>query len=521
MATTTIPKPLTIGSKVPWWVLILGVIGLGLAFLLPALRLGVGVSPDSAAYLGAARNLAAGKGVTVPFGEVIDGPLTQFPPLYPILLAVPGFLGGDPIASAGVIQALLLAGNTVVIALMIGKIAGTRPWAAAAGAALVTLSPNFLAIHQMAWAEGLFIWLTLLAILAIADYLQTARPALLWVGAALAGLATLTRYAGAAFIGALAVGVVWWGAGKLGQRLGRGLAFTLAASLPPALWLLYTALQTGAATSRQLGLHPPGAEHLRQLITTLAAWLWVPETVAMVVKLGALLLAAAGWVFLLRRALPGFSLKSPRLELLLGLAILAYGLFIGASLTLMDANIPLDQRILFPAWGCFATLTLGLLAKSLPQGGRGIAVAGVIWLVLTAAACWQDYQWAKGLYTAGNNYNTPNRASEQMIAQILALPEETLIYSNSPEAVYLQTGRSAYRLPRKVNLMSQQANEAFAQELADVKQAMMARNGVLIYYSWVKGKTVPTEEELAQAMPLRALLQTDVGTIYTILQIGN
>ena len=73
---------------------------LGMAGLLLATRLGIGLSTDSAVYIGAARNLESGRGLTVPFGREIGAPLTIAPPLFSAMLAMIGFFGLDPLTGA-------------------------------------------------------------------------------------------------------------------------------------------------------------------------------------------------------------------------------------------------------------------------------------------------------------------------------------------------------------------------------------------------------------------------------------
>jgi len=72
----------------------------GGASVLTATRWGIGASPDSVVYVGVARNLLEGRGLTVPFGGAGEALLTQFPPLYPATLAGLGLLGVDPLVAA-------------------------------------------------------------------------------------------------------------------------------------------------------------------------------------------------------------------------------------------------------------------------------------------------------------------------------------------------------------------------------------------------------------------------------------
>ena len=67
-------------------VILIAVAGIVVALL--AMRHGVGLSPDSVTYIGAARNLADGRGFTLASGgEAADAPITWYPPMYSATLA--------------------------------------------------------------------------------------------------------------------------------------------------------------------------------------------------------------------------------------------------------------------------------------------------------------------------------------------------------------------------------------------------------------------------------------------------
>ncbi len=65
----------------------------GAAALVFGTRWGVGLSPDSAIYIGAARNLLARHGLSVATYPGEFAPMTQYPPFFPALLAAIGLLG--------------------------------------------------------------------------------------------------------------------------------------------------------------------------------------------------------------------------------------------------------------------------------------------------------------------------------------------------------------------------------------------------------------------------------------------
>src|SRR4026207_1373012 len=64
------------------YLLALAVVGMSFAFLV-TYRYGAGLSTDGARYLSSAENLIHGKGLNDYLGE----PLTQFPPLYSVIIA--------------------------------------------------------------------------------------------------------------------------------------------------------------------------------------------------------------------------------------------------------------------------------------------------------------------------------------------------------------------------------------------------------------------------------------------------
>ena len=73
---------------------------LGGGVLLHSSRWGLGLSPDSVVYIGAARSLLAGHGFTLPAESALFSPITHYPPLYSSLLAVTGSVAADPLNGA-------------------------------------------------------------------------------------------------------------------------------------------------------------------------------------------------------------------------------------------------------------------------------------------------------------------------------------------------------------------------------------------------------------------------------------
>src|SRR5687767_6838270 len=73
---------------------------LGGGVLLQSSRWGLGLSPDSVVYIGAARSLLAGHGFSLPSESALFSPITHYPPLYSSLLAVTGVVAADLLKGA-------------------------------------------------------------------------------------------------------------------------------------------------------------------------------------------------------------------------------------------------------------------------------------------------------------------------------------------------------------------------------------------------------------------------------------
>jgi hypothetical protein len=73
-----------------------------------ATHLGIGLYPDSIVYIGTARSILNGDGVRFlnDIGQI--APVTQYPPLYSLMIAALGVLGLDPLDGGALDQSVFL-----------------------------------------------------------------------------------------------------------------------------------------------------------------------------------------------------------------------------------------------------------------------------------------------------------------------------------------------------------------------------------------------------------------------------
>src|ERR1700744_4067797 len=131
---------------------------------------GIGISPDSIMYASTAQNIAQ-HGNLLTFN---GGPIVFFPIFYPVFLSIILFITRvNTVAAAPVINSILFCGVIFMSGLIVTKFktySGIYKWLILIA---VVLSPALLEIYTYLWSETLFIFITLLFVLAYYQYMQT------------------------------------------------------------------------------------------------------------------------------------------------------------------------------------------------------------------------------------------------------------------------------------------------------------------------------------------------------------
>ncbi len=482
-------------------------------------RWGVGTSPDSVAYISTARNLWSG------LAAASDTALIFRPPFYPFLLAAMGLVGLDPLVSARWLNALLFAGNVLLVGLVVWRCQPQTPWLAPLGALLALLALPLLEIHAYAWTEPAFICLGFAGLYGLSLFLVNEQKRWLWLTAVLFALAWLTRYAGLAFIVAGGVGLLLFSKKRWSHRVGDALILGVIGCVPLALWLGRNLGQGSSATGRSFVFHPVNRTHFWQAVFTLSDWLHIPAAAPGMLRVLVLAVLGMTAVAILFFSFTRSRRDTPHLlrlayERLLLLFLPTYLLFLLFSISFLDAATPLDGRILSPIYVASLLLGMWLLAELHPLMRRWrvmqVAVAGLLLLFLMVALG-RSGRWVYTAYERGLGFSSAAWQQAEIITHIRALPQGTLIFSNSPDAVYLLTNRLAQPLPRKVEATTQMANEHYAADLAAMGDRLRLEDGVVVYFLQVGQRAaVPGPQELVQSLLLHPVVETAEGTIYAL-----
>ena len=497
----------------------------GAAGILYATAAGIGVSPDSVTYIGTARNLLNGAGLTVPQGNGANVPLTQFPPVYPIVLAVLSLPGLDPFVTARWLAALLISANILMVGSILLYLLPDQLWAAILGAFMMLLAPLMANTYVMAWSEPLFILLAISGLFLLGNHLDAPRWWRLVAASIFIGLAFLTRYAGIAYVAAGGLGILILSREKIRKRLMETIVFWMISVLPLGVVLIRNVLDRGSATNRELAFHLISRARLWEGLTTLTAWMGIPQQVptwlhvlVLVVLFG---LVSAGLIRGIRlsrtvssqpgwRSLPGFILL-----LLLWLPI--YGGFLLISISFIDANTPLDYRILSPMLVGLLILLLfvpGWLASKSSSPRRWMWATLIAGVLLMAAYARVTLPTLRSYNIQGIGFSSVAWRNSPLIEAVEGEPDNLIIYSNAPDAIYLLTGRRASSLPRKFELAVDQANPDFSKEVQEIGQHLLNDQGLIVFLALDGRLSNPSEADLTSLLPLTVTFQDAEGKIY-------
>jgi hypothetical protein len=488
---------------------------------------GIGVSPDSATYIGVAHSLMSGYGLKVPFGSANGPPLapmTVFPPLFPVLLGLLGIIGTDPLHGATWINGSLFAANTLMVALVLRKCGGST-WIQALGSLFILTSVDMLIIHSMVWTEPLFLFSSLLGIFLLAAYIEEGRYPLLLASSTVIAGASLVRYAGVVWALAGSIGIVLFSEGTRSRRMRDAAAFAGLSVLPMAAWVVRNVYVTGNAAGRNIAFHPITSAAMGEAVATLSAWLLPGEVpvvlgrLTRVLEVSVVVLTAMslfrGKVQLTR---DGSSQPHPsKIPPLLFIFVVCYAALLLVSISFVDLQTPLDSRILSPVFVSGLIVTLCLACRVSSSGGRmgALKAVGVLLAITLACAyCVSAANWIGKTRREGLGFSAKRWRGLEILRRSEEVARNVRVYSNGPDALYVLSRRVAFRIPAKTDPTSGLENERYESEMAKMERDL-EQGAVIIYLSEISWRWyLPPENELKAVLPLRIRAASAGGTIY-------
>lgn len=434
-----------------------------------ATKWGPWVGSDSVEYVEAARNLAAGEGLVLirASGRVV--PLYLRPPLYSMVLAGLMSLGLDAI-EAGRFLAISLFFSLILLSTLLSQQAEDNYALALGIAAYILALPNIVRASTGLMSESLFMLLSLLAIILAVGSLIYHKQSLLIAAAVLAGLAWLTRFAGASSILVIALLPLLETNIGIMRRIVRSISALLIGALPFAVWTLSVRISGSAP-----GVYAfPDGNLWNALLPVRVAyadmlWEWLPfrliisidtyrSRVVILVLLFAILTLVLARIFL-RRKRHSDIIDSrafiPTTGLLFLLFSAAHALVVAIGFLIVEHPKPvLDQRVLLPSQITFFIGLVFILYSSVMHLRIPI-IRLVLPMALILPSVWTGWsttlEYVQQLNEEGAGYTSKAWLQSPIVDLVKKLSPSLAIWSSDPDAVAFFAQRPAFQIPELEN----------------------------------------------------------------------
>lgn len=482
-------------ANVLFFVLLAILIGLSFYLYIRCTPDGLGLVSDSVNYINGGRSIAAGSGYYRQSGGGELKAITNFPPLYSICLALPFLFGVDWQLAVWWIGLVFFVVNTVLIVRMIWLAGGNR-WAGLAGALMMLSMRPYLNYQFYAMSEPVYYCCTFLAFICMLRGFHSGKL-FWWFGCGVfCGGAFLARYIGIVSLCAVFGTVIVFCRGKRG----RTLAALFCGALPLiAAWLVRNALITGNASNRQVLSHWVTIDDLRHGVMIIWRWIFPSRYGGMdapvpwmVWSVAGFFIFAAAFCFIFMLIMIRRNQKAPEPVVCIWtwlLFIIGYNLFVVLTISLFDASVNIEERILFPAFMIFF-LILPVLAGWFLSGKEYLlsCIPLALIVMFTGIFAQDTIPHLSDMAEHGYGWGWKGWDSSPAMQIIRGLPEDKIIYTNQIEAVSLWTGRGAYALLDPVDPSSEQVREGYQDTLNEIRRQVNDGESVLVFFgitSWV------------------------------------
>ena len=412
---------------------------------------GIGISPDSIMYTSAARSFnAVGSFITF-----TNKPIVDFPVFYPFFLGSILFITKvDPITAGPVINGVLFAAVIYLSGWIMDRFINPSRIYKWLVLVAIVLSPALLQVYMYLWSETLFILLSLVFIIAYKQYLVKHNLNILLIAALIAGISTITRYAGITIIGTGGLLLLFDRYLIQKKKILHILLYGVTACSLLVLNLLRNALLTPTATGPREASLTPFGKNMYYFGTVICGWLNIKEQYYWLAPTFAWIILIALTLFFICRL---FKCKNNSYEHIALTFALIYGWFIIISSTLTRYE-QINSRLLAPMfipllWSCTVWI-VNAINKVRNYTQRVIAWSAFTLIMLVFAG--------NELYADINRYNdqsyygipgyTDDSWNRSAFIALLKHHKHLFkpgipIYSDAPEGVYFASGLPANLLP--------------------------------------------------------------------------
>ena len=499
----------------------LGLLGAGASmFIFWVMAHGPGRTSDSAVYIETAKSILAGNGFCIQ-----GKPITHWPPFYPLILAGSALLIPDIAQSVRYLHAIILGINVILIGLAFYISKERRIIVVVCAVLLFLFFPTTLLVHSTMWSEAPFIMFTLCGFLFLSLYFNNQNLPLLLASAISLGLAMTIRYTGVVLMFSAIVTLIIFGHSYKRKKIFDIVIFMLIAAAPLCFWLFRNVLIAGNATNRRFAWHPISLENVKTLIMNISIFI-IPISMPIGIYIRFIfdvlffVLVTAAFIITYRNNIHDQSIGQPILvfPFLCFLFFLGYLIFILISKCCFDASIPLDERILFPA---FVSLVIAVVGLAIPTfqylQKSAIRRIFIVFLVIFAILNCIRGSLAAVKLREGVRFTSPEYKyyNSETIYILRKFPVNTEIYSNLAYSINFLTDNKAVFLPFKKNPSTYIVNEHYKEEMESICRYCRESKAIIVYFYLMRKWYLPTQEEIESTCNLHILYKLSDGIIYT------
>ncbi len=453
---------------------------------------GVGLTNDSASYIGGARSLLSGQGYVRIAGDGLPRSITHFPPFYSLVLAgMAKLTGQDPLEAAKIVNLLCVVLNQLLFMLVLRELTASNLTAFAGGIAFLCAGP---VLHGSVYGLSEALYLTLfLAVFLLSLRCAGQRRTGMWLVIGLpAGLIVLTRYAGFAVIAALFVYALCV-LPNLRERLLSAALLLAGFCVPFGTWYFHNRGNGSSVANRVISVHLPAVDKIEEGVIHFIGF-FLPEYggwIERCLRLCTLLSAAA--LILLTAAVIISALKKlfhPSADAVNdtlfppALHAAAYMAMLWANVSFIDGSTLFDDRILLPFYVCVMLLLYAAAALCLRKR-KILRVIAVIFMICWPLVLFEDeYDLIREYHRDGQGFAGREWTESETAAAAKNLPAGHLLWCNRQTYLSLMNNQPAFILPPMFDAANSSERDSFEADRNWMKEEVLAGNGYVIVFNY-------------------------------------
>lgn len=466
---------------------------------------GIGYDPDSIIYEDVAENWLDGYGLArFEFETGARYPLTNFPPLYPIILALLSRIFGSVAQSARVLNTAMWCLMWLINYLWICRERPKNHRSAWIFATLLMINFFVFQLYGTSWSEPLFMVLVYSGLWLFVTYCRKDAWRYLIVAGLIFGFATLTRYAGVAVIATAMLSLLLMRDKALLARFKSILLLGMVSGLPLILWFVRNVSVRGDVANRNLGFTLPGIPQLESTLLTLGDWLVPISNLSLNLPILMIVVGLLSVSFWQSREQ---SAEADIVSAIVSRWFAIYILFILGSFMFVDPRIPFNYRLLLPAYVALIILIGRWFGLHFAGWGR---VLRVVWVSLAIALVCvnviMSLFWMSTIWSNGHQYSSRVYQQSPFLAEIRENSEPTNYITNNNFLLHYHTGKPADSLP----FPNEDGYDSWIEEMATRDHLQ------IVFFHWLGGRGWESAEQLEAELPLILVEQGRDLNIYTI-----